>query len=192
MGNIELRAAGKGDLEAITAIYADAVLNGTSSYELEPPDLAEMTKRFEALQKGGFPYLVAVNGEGNVLGYAYAGAFRPRRAYRFAVEDSIYVAPEAKGRGVGRLLLSRLIEECRALGFRQILAVIGDARPDNPSVLLHQKLGFVHSGLLRGTGYKHGRWLDTGFMQFEMNGGTSVPPDPDSMPERRFREGLRP
>jgi L-amino acid N-acyltransferase YncA len=190
MGEIRLRPAGPGDLERITAIYADAVTNGTASYELEPPDLAEMTRRFEALQAEGYPYLVAEN-EDAILGYAYAGAFRPRPAYRFAVEDSIYVAPEAKGRGVGRLLLTRLIEETRRMGFRQMLAVIGDAQPDSPSVRLHERLGFQHSGVVRGTGYKHGRWLDTGFMQLAMNGGDTLPPDPESVPEKRFRERLR-
>jgi L-amino acid N-acyltransferase YncA len=133
-----------------------------------------------------FPYIVA-EAKGRILGYAYAGAFRPRPAYRFAVEDSIYVAPDAKGRGVGRGLLANLIEECRGLGFRQMLAVIGDARPDSASVRLHERMGFSHAGLLKGTGYKHGRWLDTGFMQLEMNGGTTVAPDPDSLPERRFQ-----
>ena len=186
MDEFTIRRAAAGDLAAITAIYADAVENGTSSYELDPPSLAEMTQRYEALLAGGFPYIVA-EAKGRILGYAYAGAFRPRPAYRFAVEDSIYVAPDAKGRGVGRGLLANLIEECRGLGFRQMLAVIGDARPDSASVRLHERMGFSHAGLLKGTGYKHGRWLDTGFMQLEMNGGTTVAPDPDSLPERRFQ-----
>ena len=186
MDEFTIRRAAAGDLAAITAIYADAVENGTSSYELDPPSLAEMTQRYEALLAGSFPYIVA-EAKGRILGYAYAGAFRPRPAYRFAVEDSIYVAPDAKGRGVGRGLLANLIEECRGLGFRQMLAVIGDARPDSASVRLHERMGFSHAGLLKGTGYKHGRWLDTGFMQLEMNGGTTVAPDPDSLPERRFQ-----
>lgn len=192
MTEISIRPARPGDLVVITGIYADAVQNGTASYELDPPSLAEMTQRFEALSAGEFPYIVAEH-EGRTLGYAYAGAFRPRPAYRFAVEDSIYVAPDSQGQGIGRLLLLRLIEECRVLGFRQMLAVIGDARPDSGSVRLHEKLGFVHSGLIKGTGYKHGRWLDTGFMQLEMNGGTTLAPDPESLPERRFLAGrIRP
>lgn len=192
MDDFTTRPAVAGDLAAITAIYADAVENGTSSYELYPPSLAEMTQRFEALASGGFPYIVA-EAKGLIIGYAYAGAFRPRPAYRFAVEDSIYVAPDAKGQGVGRRLLSNLIEECQGLGFRQMLAVIGDARPESASVRLHERMGFVHAGLLKGTGYKHGRWLDTGFMQLEMNGGTALAPDPDSLPERRFQAGpIRP
>ena len=187
-----IRPAVAGDLEAITVIYADAVENGTSSYELVPPSLADMTQRYEALVAGGFPYIVA-EAKGQILGYAYAGAFRPRPAYRFAVEDSIYVAPDAKGQGVGRGLLAKLIEECRGLGFRQMLAVIGDARPESASVRLHERMGFSHAGLLKGTGYKHGRWLDTGFMQLEMNGGPAAAPDPDSLPERRFQAArLRP
>lgn len=183
---IEVRPAEKADIGQVASIYADAVANGTASYELEPPGLAEMEQRFDALAGGGFPYLVAV-ADGEVLGYAYAGPFRPRRAYRFVVEDSIYIAPAAKGRGVGRLLLTRLIEECTALGFRQIIAVIGDGRPDSASVRLHEKLGFRHAGKLVGSGYKHERWLDTVFMQLEINGGDRRPPDPDSFPERRFR-----
>lgn len=187
MSNSTIRAATAADLDRITEIYADAVISGTASYELEPPTRAEMAARFEALQAGDFPYLVA-EGE-SVLGYAYAGAFRPRPAYRFIVEDSVYVAPEAKGQGVGLALLRRLIEAARGLGFRQMIAVIGDGRPDSASVRLHEKLGFSHSGRLEGSGYKHGRWLDTVFMQLAMNGGTTLAPDPGSLPERKFRQG---
>jgi len=186
MSSFIIRTAETGDLPRITAIYADAVRNGAASYELQPPALAEMTSRFEALHGGGFPYLVAEQ-DGNLLGYAYAGAFRPRPAYRFIVEDSVYVAPEAKGRGVGLALMRALIAAVRALGFRQIVAVIGDGGPDSASVRLHEKLGFVHAGRLEGSGYKHGRWLATTFMQLAMNGGADVPPDPTSWPERRFR-----
>lgn len=182
-----IRAATAADLDRITEIYADAVLHGTATYELEPPSRTEMMARFEALAAGGYPYLVATDGDGLMLGYAYAGPFRPRPAYRFIVEDSVYVAPKAKGRGIGRLLMERLIEASRALGFRQIVAVIGDGHADSALVKLHEKLGFVHCGKLAGSGYKHGRWLDTVFMQLEMNGGASVAPDPNSLPERSFR-----
>jgi len=175
------------DLDAITEIYADAVTQGTASYELEPPSRAEMGARFATLAAGGFPYLVAEK-DGAVLGYAYAGAFRPRPAYRFIVEDSVYIAPEAKGQGVGLLLMQRLIEAVEAAGFRQIVAVIGDGRPDSASVRLHEKLGFRYSGRLEGSGYKHGRWLDTVFMQLSLNGGASVAPALDSLPERKFRQ----
>jgi phosphinothricin acetyltransferase len=182
-----IRAATAADLGRITEIYSDAVLNGTASYELAPPSLAEMHARFDALRDGGFPYLVATDGSDAIVGYAYAGPFRTRPAYRFIVEDSIYVDPRAKGRGVGFELGRALIEAARQLGFRQLVAVIGDGGADSVSVRLHEKLGFSHSGRLQGSGYKHGRWLDTVFMQLALNGGTSCPPDADSMPERKFR-----
>ncbi|CDX30367.1 GNAT family N-acetyltransferase [Mesorhizobium sp. WSM4935] len=186
MSTIAIRPATATDLDRITEIYADAVTHGTASYELEPPSRAEMGDRFDNLEAGGFPYLVAEK-NGVVLGYAYAGPFRPRPAYRFVVEDSVYVAPEAKGQGVGSALMQALIEAARAAGFRQIIAVIGDGHADSASVRLHEKLGFRHSGRLEGSGYKHGRWLDTVFMQLSLNGGAALPPDPDSLPERRFR-----
>ena len=176
------------DLDAVTEIYADAVTNGTASYELEPPSRAEMGARFETLSAGGFPYLVAESA-GTVVGYAYAGPFRPRPAYRFVVENSVYVAPDAKGRGIGRLLLEQLIAEAEKLGFRQMIAVIGDGHAESASVKLHERLGFRHSGRLEGSGYKHGRWLDTTFMQLSMNGGAETAPDPDSLPERKFKAG---
>jgi phosphinothricin acetyltransferase len=185
---ISIRSAIPADLPFITSIYAHAVKTGTSSYELEPPSLEEMTSRMEALRSKEYPYLVAEE-ERRVLGYAYAGPFRPRRAYRFMVEDSIYIAPDAQGRGMGRLLLTSLIEECRRLGFRQIVAVIGDGSPQSASVKLHEALGFRHAGVLEASGYKHGRWLDTVFMQLELNGGGALPPDPESLPERLFRQG---
>ncbi|RJT39711.1 N-acetyltransferase [Mesorhizobium waimense] len=187
MSSITIRAANSADLDRITEIYADAVTHGTASYELEPPGRAEMGSRFDTLMAAGFPYLVAER-NGAVLGYAYAGPFRPRPAYRFVVEDSVYVAPEAKGQGVGRLLMEALIEAARVAGFRQIIAVIGDGHADSASVRLHEKLSFRHSGRLEGSGYKHGRWLDTVFMQLSMNGGAQLPPDPASLPERKFRQ----
>jgi len=187
MSSITIRAASSADLDRITEIYADAVTHGTASYELEPPSRAEMGSRFDTLMAGGFPFLVAEK-DGAVLGYAYAGPFRPRPAYRFVVEDSVYVAPEAKGQGVGRLLMDALIGAARVAGFRQIIAVIGDGHADSASVRLHEKLGFRHSGRLEGSGYKHGRWLDTVFMQLSVNGGAQLPPDPASLPERKFQQ----
>ncbi|MGX5843255.1 N-acetyltransferase family protein [Mesorhizobium sp. ArgA1] len=189
MSIVTLRGALEVDLDRITEIYADAVTHGTASYELEPPSRAEMGARFDSLTGGGFPYLVAEK-DGAVLGYAYAGAFRPRPAYRFIVEDSVYVASDAKGQGVGLVLMQALIEACRVAGFRQIIAVIGDGHADSASVRLHEKLGFRHSGRLEGSGYKHGRWLDTVFMQLSLNGGATVPPDPDSLPEQKFRNKI--
>jgi L-amino acid N-acyltransferase YncA len=185
----DVRAALPSDLDAITAIYADAVTHGAASYELEPPTTAEMTARYDALTAGGFPYIVA-EASGRVLGYAYAGPFRTRPAYRFIVENSVYVSPDAKGRGVGRLLLETLVAETTRLGFRQMIAVIGDGHAQSPSVKLHERLGFRHCGRLEGSGYKHGRWLDTALMQLSMNGGSTTPPDPEAMPERRFRASL--
>lgn len=187
MSSITIRAAIAADLDRITEIYADAVTHGTASYELEPPSRAEIGTRFDSLTAGGFPYLVAEK-DGTVLGYAYAGAFRPRPAYRFIVEDSVYVAPDAKGQGVGLKLMQALIEAARAAGFHQIVAVIGDGHADSASVRLHEKLGFRHSGRLEGSGYKHERWLDTVFMQLSLNGGAQVPPDPESLPDRKFRQ----
>lgn len=185
----ELRDAAEADIAAIADIYADAVRHGTASYELEPPSRRDMEQRFAALAAGSFPYIVAADA-GKVVGYAYAGPFRPRPAYRFTVEDSIYVSPNAKGRGLGRLLLTGLIERAAAAGFRQMIAVIGDGRPESASVILHEKLGFRHAGRLEGSGYKQGRWLDTVFMQLTMNDGRAAPPDPDSLPERKFRQAL--
>ncbi|HEY4193226.1 MAG TPA: GNAT family N-acetyltransferase, partial [Mesorhizobium sp.] len=146
MSKLLTRPAILADMARITEIYTDAVLNGTASYEIDPPTQAVMTERFEVLVGQEYPYIVAEGSDGTLLGYAYASAFRPRHAYRFMAEDSIYVAPEAKGRGVGRLLLEALVEATQALGFRQMIAVIGDGRPDSPSVRLHERLGFHHSG----------------------------------------------
>lgn len=181
-----IRHALPDDLGRITEIYADAVLNGTATYELEPPSQAEMAGRYEALMQGGYPYFVAER-DGKIAGFAYAGPFRARPAYRFIVEDSIYIAPDAKGEGLGKALMQALIEESTRLGYRQIVAVIGDGHAESASVKLHERLGFHHTGRMEGSGYKHGRWLDTVFMQLSMNGGASTQPDPNSMPERKFQ-----
>ena len=176
MNHIHIRSAETSDLDAITAIYADAVLNGTASYELDPPSCSEMQARFYRLRDGGFPYIVAELG-GHVAGYAYVGPFRPRPAYRFIVEDSVYIAPDRQGQGLGRALLERLVSETQALGFRQMLAVIGDGNAQSASVKLHEALGFRHCGTLEGSGFKRGRWLDTVLMQLSMNGGNTTLPD---------------
>jgi len=183
---VAIRDARESDLPAITAIYADAVTNGTSSYELEPPSLDEMRRRFQALAEGGYPY-IAAELSGALVGYAYAGPFRPRPAYRFTIENSVYVALAAKGRGIGRALMQRLIAEATRLGFRQMIAVIGDGHAASASVKLHETLGFRHAGRLEGSGFKHGSWLDTAFMQLAMNGGATRLPDAEPMPEGRFR-----
>lgn len=164
------------DLPAITEIYAHAVTNGTASYEYDPPTLAEMTKRHDALVSTNYPYIVATDDAGAILGYAYAGAFRTRPAYRFIVEDSIYIAPAAQGRGVGRILLADLIQRCEASGYRQIIAVIGDGEVNQASVKLHASLGFTPSGRITGSGYKHNHWCDTILMQLPLNGGANTHP----------------
>lgn len=162
------------DIPAIAAIYAHAVIHGTASFELDPPDEAEMTRRRAAILDGGYPYLVAERG-GDILGYAYAGAYRTRPAYRSTVEDSIYIAPAAQGQGVGRALLKALIEECEARDFRLMVAVIGDEE-SHGSINLHRSLGFELTGILKGIGYKHGRWLSTVLMQRALGPGTLEPP----------------
>ncbi|MBV2142253.1 GNAT family N-acetyltransferase [Falsochrobactrum sp. TDYN1] len=164
------------DIDAITAIYSEAVLNGAGSYEIEPPTLEEMKRRFDDFVRQGFPLLVAEE-DGKVLGYAYASHFRARPAYNWLAEDSVYVAPEAKGKGVGKRLLRELIARVTALGFRQFLAVIGDGERNIGSVKLHESLGFIHCGNIKGSGYKHGRWVDTVLMQLPLNGGSSSDPD---------------
>jgi L-amino acid N-acyltransferase YncA len=185
-----IRPATEADLPAITAIYRASVLDGTATYELEAPDEAEMRARFGALTGAEYPYIVAEDADGALLGYAYAGPFRARPAYRFFTENSVYLAPSAQRKGIGRRLMQDLIARCTALGFRQIVAVIGDGTPDSASVKLHTALGFALCGTMVGSGYKHERWLDTVIMQLPLNGGNTTPPDADSMPERRYRAGL--
>ena len=189
MDGLIIREAHEGDLDAITAIYAESVENGTATYELTPPARAEMGQRFAALKAEHYPYITAEQA-GTLLGYAYAGPFRARPAYRFMVEDSIYLAPHARGQGVGRKLLAALIEACRANGYRQLTAVIGDGSPTSASVRLHEAMGFSHSGVLKASGYKHGRWLDTALMQLALNGGGNSPPDPDALVERLYQASL--
>ncbi len=169
-----IRPATLADVAEITAIYRPAVVYGTASFEIEPPDQAEMQKRFEAITGAGFPYVVAEL-EGKVVGYAYANAYRPRPAYQWSVEDSIYVAPEAHGKGVGRALLVYLLETCTAAGFRQMIAVIGDSA-QSASIGLHRSLGFTFCGTIHSVGFKHGRWLDSVIMQRALGDGDLAPP----------------
>jgi L-amino acid N-acyltransferase YncA len=174
MTRIPLRAATPADIPAITRIYDHAVRFGTASFELEPPDQAEMAKRQRTLLEGGFPYIVA-EVDGAVAGYAYAGPYRPRPAYRFSVEDSIYIAPEAQRRGLGRVLLARLVADSEARGFRQMIAVIGDSA-NASSIELHRALGFTMIGTFADCGFKFGRWLDSVFMQRTLGPGSSTLP----------------
>jgi len=169
-----IRPVRPADIAAITHIYAHAVLHGTASFELEPPQEAEMARRQDALLAGEFPYLVA-EGDGGVLGYAYAGPYRARPAYRFTVEDSVYIAPEAQRRGLGRLLLEALIVESEARGYRQMLAVIGDSA-QHASIALHTTLGFRLIGTFEAVGFKFGRWLDSVLMQRPLGQGAETEP----------------
>jgi phosphinothricin acetyltransferase len=176
MPAVLLRNATPADVPVITRIYAHAVTHGTASFELEPPDEAEMSRRMGALVDGGFPYLAA-EVEGTLLGYAYAGPYRPRRAYRFSVEDSIYIDPNAQRKGIGRALLGRLIEECERRSFRQIVAVIGDSA-QTPSIEIHRALGFRMIGAIENVGFKFDRWLDTVLMQRALGPGATTKPTP--------------
>jgi len=169
-----LRPSTPDDLPEVTAIYAWNVLNGTGTFELEAPDLAEMTRRHADLVSKDLPWLVAERNK-EVLGFAYANHFRPRRAYRFCLEDSIYLAPQAAGQGIGRLLLAELIAQCEARGARQMLAVIGDSS-NTASIALHQALGFEHTGRLKAAGWKFERWLDVVLMQRNLGLGDSNAP----------------
>ncbi len=180
----EIRPADIKDLNIITEIYREAVLNGTATYELEPPGVAEMTARFKAITANNYPYF-AVTENDVVLGYAYASAFRTRPAYNWLVEDSIYLAPEARGKGMGKALLNALIQRCTELGFRQMVAVIGGASP--ASIAVHASAGFQHSGKMNATGYKHEAWLDTVFMQLALGPGASSAPDLTAYPAQLHR-----
>src|SRR4051812_6360258 len=167
-----IRPATPGDIPAITRIYAHAVRHGTASFELEVPDEAEMAQRMQALGAGRFPY-IAAEADGHLLGYAYAGPYRTRPAYRFAVEDSIYIAPDAQRRGVGRRLLDDLISRCEARGFRQMIAVIGDSA-NVASIELHRAAGFYPIGTFDNCGFKFGRWLDSVLMQRALGEGAAT------------------
>jgi L-amino acid N-acyltransferase YncA len=178
MPPVSIRPVLPTDIAAITHIYAHAVRHGTASFELEAPDTNEMTRRLEALSAGGFPCLVAeAKGEmeSEILGYAYAGPYRARPAYRFTVEDSVYISPDAQRQGLGRLLLDRLIGESEARGYRQMIAVIGDSA-QHASIALHAALGFRIIGTFEAVGWKFGRWLDTVLMQRPLGQGATSEP----------------
>jgi phosphinothricin acetyltransferase len=160
---VSVRDAGADDVAAIRDIYAHHVLHGTGTFELDPPSLDEMQSRVEAVQREGLPYLVAISND-TTVGFAYAGVYRPRPAYRFTVEDSVYVAPDAAGTGTGTALLGAVIDRCIALGLKQMIAVIGDS-DNTASIRLHEKHGFSRVGAFTDVGYKFDRWLDTVLMQ---------------------------
>jgi L-amino acid N-acyltransferase YncA len=161
--SIIVRPADAGDMTRVQAIYAHHVLHGTASFEEVPPELTEMQRRRDVVLAAGLPYLVAEN-SGAIIGYAYAGVYRTRTAYRHTAEDSVYVAPDAAGLGAGRALLAQVIALSAAAGYRELVAIIGDSG-NTASIGLHRALGFRDVGTLRNVGLKFGRWLDTVIMQ---------------------------
>jgi L-amino acid N-acyltransferase YncA len=162
------------DLAAVTRIYDHAVRHGTASFEIEPPNEGEMARRYEALRTGGYPYLVAEL-DGRIVGFAYAGPYRARPAYRWSVEDSIYIASGSERRGIGRALLQQLIADAESGGFRQMIAVIGDSA-NVASIELHRAAGFRLVGTFDNVGFKFGRWLDSVLMQRPLGSGATAPP----------------
>jgi L-amino acid N-acyltransferase YncA len=171
---IRIRDAVATDLPVIIEIYRESVLTGTSSYELEPPSDEEMASRFATITGQNYPYIIAEDEKGRVLGYAYASAFRTRPAYRYLAEDSVYVAPDARGMGVGGTLLDALMSATASIGIRQMVAVIGGASP--ASIAVHEKAGFKHVGRLPASGFKFGKWLDTVLMQIDLGEGADTVP----------------
>lgn len=165
------------DVAVITRIYGHAVVHGTGTFELEAPDRSEMARRRDDVLAKGLPWLVAERGD-EIVGYAYANPFRPRRAYRFCLEDSIYLDPAARGQGIGRLLLAELLLQCEARGARQMLAVIGDAA-NAGSIAVHRACGFEPAGLFKAAGWKFDRWLDVMLMQKSLGDGSATAPVDD-------------
>ncbi|GAB1596164.1 GNAT family N-acetyltransferase [Lysobacter claricitrinus] len=178
-----IRPARETDLESIHRIYAHEVEHGTATYEYVVPSLAEFAERVQAVVDAGYPYRVAEI-DGRVVGYAYASAYRAREGYRWTVEDSVYVGGDARGAGVGRALLATLIDDCTALGYRQMLAVIGDGA-NTASIALHERLGFRIAGRFAGIGRKHGRWLESVQMVRELGAGDRSEPHAAPLPDRR-------
>ena len=181
--DVHIRDSRDNDLSAIQKIYAHHVLNSAATFEIEPPDLVEMMRRRAEVLRNGLPYLVAFalddGGHERVVGFAYADFFKLRPAYRFTVENSIYLDSVAQGSGVGRKLLGQLIERCKALGMRQMVAVIGDSG-NVASIAVHAAAGFRYAGLLRASGWKFDRWVDAVLMQRELGHGDRLPPETGS------------
>ena len=171
LSDVHIRAGGVEDAAAIADIYGHYVLHGPAPFEEVPPSAAEMRGRLMALRARDMPVLVAESG-GRIVGYALAGPYRHRAAYRHTVENSVYVAPGHAGRGIGGALLARLVAACRARGCRQIVAIIGGG-DNRASIALHRRAGFRHVGVLRGVGVKFGRELDTVLMQLDLTTGAS-------------------
>ncbi len=170
-----IRASRDADIAAIAAIYSANVLEATASYEYDPPGVEEMARRRAAILACGFPYFVA-EAEGAVVGYAYVSSYRDRTGYRFTVEDSVYVAERAAGRGIGKQLIQALMEACEKLGFRQMIAVVGD-RANIASIRLHESCGFRVIGIFPSIGFKFGRWVDSVQMQRALGSGDGTLPE---------------
>jgi L-amino acid N-acyltransferase YncA len=190
MVQFTIRDAAISDIPAITGIYRHAVLHGTASFELDPPDEAEMRNRFDSMREQGYPYIVAISEDGTLAGYAYANAFRARPAYRWSVENSVYIDPARQGNGIGRELLRDLLTRSETLGFRQMIAVIGGSA-HTASIRLHESMGFEMIGVFRGSGFKHGQWLDTVLMQKPLGEGQNSLPDPDSFPGTLYHPAIK-
>ncbi|HRW08236.1 MAG TPA: N-acetyltransferase family protein [Caldilineaceae bacterium] len=174
MHALEIRPVVLADVPAINQIYSESVLTWTASWELTPPDDAEMTKRVQSLLSQGYPYVVGIV-EDRLVGYSYASSYRARPGYRFTVENSIYVDPAYQRRGIARALMQHVIDACTAKGYRQMVAVIGDSE-NHASIALHQRLGFTKVAMLPNLGFKFGRWLDSVMMQRALGeGGTTLP-----------------
>lgn len=169
-----IRPSQDADMPAVTQIYAHHVQHGTGTFETDAPSEDEMRARRDDVLRKGLPYLVAEDG-GKVIGFAYGNWFKPRAAYRFSVEDSIYLAPDQAGRGVGRALLAELLARCERAGIRKVMAVIGDSANEG-SIKLHQSLGFGSVGVVRGCGWKFDRWLDIVLMEKTLGAGIDAPP----------------
>lgn len=175
MQDLVVRPVSDADMPAIQAIYAHHVRHGTASWELEPPTTEELTARRDAIRAMGLPYVIGERG-GKIVGYASAGPYRVRPAYRFTVEDTIYVHPELAGAGVARPLLQRVIDDCTAAGRRQMIAVVGDSA-NLASIRFHEKMGFRRIGTITGIGWKFDRWLDSVLLQRALGSGVDAPPD---------------
>ncbi len=188
MPELTIRNVDQDDMSAITDIYRDAVLHGTASFELDPPEESEMTSRMLNIVEAGYPYIVGISEEGAVMGYAYASAYRARPAYRWSCENSVYIDKSAHGAGIGKKLMQVIIERCTALGFRQMLGIVGGSE-HMASIGLHKSLGFEHVGTLPATGYKHGRWLDSVLMQRALGEGDKSKPDPTTFPGTLYKPG---
>jgi phosphinothricin acetyltransferase len=177
---LRIRGATLEDAAAVGAIYGHHVLHGFGTFEEVPPTDADMAGRIASVLKLGLPYLVAEDEAGGVLGFAYAASFRPRAAYRYTAEESVYIRPDMVGRGVGKALVAEVIRICEAMGLRQLVAVIGDSE-NAASRALHRSLGFVEIGVGRAFGYKHGRWVDIVQMQRALGPGADTQPDAEGL-----------